>query len=370
MKPIRVLIINDSALVRQMLTEILGSDPGIEVVGTAADAYMARQKIKRLNPGVLTLDVKIPRMDGITFLRNLIRLRPMPVVMSSSLTQMGAEISLNALESGAVDVVTKPKLDVAQGLRAYGEELVSKVKLAANARIRSSSDFQARSSTPPNYSHHPKISSRSFGGHFRTTDQIIAIGASTGGTEAIEEVLMEMPPDAPGIVIAQHIPEAFSHSFAKRMDSVTSMTVIEASNGLPILPGHVYIAPGHSHLLVKREGACYVCHLDNGPVVNRHRPSVDVLFDSVAQSVGPNAVGVILTGMGADGAKGLLAMLQVGASTIAQDEASSVVWGMPGEAVKLNAAEYVLPLSCIAANLLGLAKDNSQLKKRAIAADR
>lgn len=369
MKPIRVLIVDDSALVRQMLTEILGSDPSIEVVGTAADPYMARQKIKKLNPDVLTLDVEMPRMDGITFLRNLMRLRPMPVVMVSSLTEIGDEISLNALELGAVDVVNKPKLDVVQGLRAYGDELVSKVKAAANARIRSISDFQSRSISS-SFSHHPRTSSRSIGGHIRTTEQIIAIGASTGGTEAIKEVLREMPPDAPGIVIAQHIPEAFSHSFARRMDLLTSMTVIEASDGLKILPGHVYIAPGHSHLLVERERACYVCHLDSGPVVNRHRPSVDVLFNSVAQSVGPNAVGAILTGMGADGAKGLLAMLQVGASTVVQDKASSVVWGMPGEAVKLNAAEYVLPLGSIAEKLLELIKENYQLKKRAIAADR
>lgn len=369
MKPIRVLIIDDSALVRQMLTEMLEADEGIEIVGTAPDPYIARQKIKQLNPDVLTLDVEMPRMDGITFLRNLMRLRPMPVVMVSSLTEKGAEISLNALELGAVDIVTKPKLDLAQGLLEYSEELISKVKVAANAKIRPISDFQSQR-TPSNFSHSPKISRQSIGSHFRTTEQIIAIGASTGGTEAIKEVLMEMPPDAPGIVIAQHIPEVFSNSFAKRMDSLSAMTVTEASNGLQILPGHAFIAPGHSHLLVERDGARYVCRLDDGPVVNRHRPSVDVLFDSVAQRVGPNAVGAILTGMGADGAKGLLAMLQAGASTIAQDEASSVVWGMPGEAVKLNAAEFVLPLGRIAAKLLELAKKNSQLKNQAIAADR
>lgn len=369
MKPIRVLIIDDSALVRQMLTEIFGADPGIEVIGTAPDPYVAREKIKRLNPDVLTLDVEMPRMDGISFLRNLMRLRPMPVVMVSSLTEKGADISLNALELGAVDIVTKPKLDLAQGLKEYSEELISKIKVAANAKIRSISDFKV-SDTPAGFSQHSGSMIGTGGGHFRTTDQIIAIGASTGGTEAIKEVLMEMPADAPGIVIAQHIPEAFSLSFAKRMDSVSAMTVTEATNGLQILPGHAYIAPGHSHLIVERDGARYVCRLDKGPVVNRHRPSVDVLFNSVAERVGPNAVGAILTGMGADGAKGMLAMLNAGASTVAQDEASSVVWGMPGEAVKLNAAEYVLPLDRIAAKLLDLAKQSSQLKKRVIGADR
>ncbi len=369
MKPIRVLIIDDSALVRKMLTQILGSDPGIEVLGTAPDPYIARQKIKQHNPDVVTLDVEMPRMDGLTFLRNLMRLRPMPVVMVSSLTEKGAEITLNALELGAVEVVTKPKIDVKEGLKGYSDELITKVKTAARAKVRPISNIKQGGSIA-NRSVHSVMHSSSAGGHFRTTDQIIAIGASTGGTEAIKEVLSRMPPDAPGIVITQHIPEAFSASFAKRMDTMSAMTVSEACNGLQILPGHAYIAPGHSHLSVDRDGARYVCRLDDGPPVNRHRPSVDVLFRSVAQRVGPNAIGAVLTGMGADGARGLLEMKQAGASTVVQDEATSVVWGMPGEAVKLDAADFVLPLNSIAAKILDLARGNSQLKKHAAGADK
>lgn len=369
MKRIRVLIIDDSALVRQMLTEMLASSPGIDVVGAAPDPYVARQKIKSLNPDVLTLDVEMPRMDGITFLRNLMRLRPMPVVMVSSLTEKGAEITLNALELGAVDVVTKPKVDLAQGLREYREELIAKVKMAARANVRPKTDLSPRH-VPPKLSSDAVIMHQNFNKHFRTTEQIIAIGASTGGTEAIKEVLVAMPPDAPGIVITQHIPEAFSASFAKRMDTLSAMTVREARDGEQILPGHAYIAPGHSHLLVNRDGARYVCKLNNGSPVNRHRPSVDVLFRSVAQRAGPNALGAILTGMGADGAQGLLEMKQAGAQTMAQDEATSVVWGMPGEAVKMGSADFVLPLDRIAAKLLELVKDGGTLKKQVSGADK
>lgn len=367
MKPIRVLIVDDSALVRKILTEILASDSGIEVVGVAPDPYIARQKIKQFNPDVLTLDVEMPRMDGITFLRNLMRLRPMPVVMVSSLTEKGAEVTLNALELGAVDFVTKPVLDVAQGLTEYGEELIAKVKTAARARVRTLTDASVREITP-NLSADAVISQVTRQAHFRTTEQIIAIGASTGGTEAIKEVLMGLPADAPGIVIAQHIPAAFSASFAKRMNSLSAMTVCEASEGDQILPGYVYIAPGHSHLLVGRDGARYVCRLSDDVPVNRHRPSVDVLFRSVAQRVGSNAVGVILTGMGADGAQGLLEMKQAGSPTIAQDEMTSVVWGMPGEAVNKGAADCVLPLSRIAHRLLELSRTHGALKNKPAAA--
>jgi two-component system chemotaxis response regulator CheB len=368
MNPIRVLIIDDSALVRQMLVELLSSDSGIEVVGVAPDPYIAREKIKKLNPDVLTLDVEMPRMDGITFLRNLMRLRPMPVVMVSSLTEKGADVTLSALELGAVEIVTKPKVDVVEGLHQYREELIDKVKTAAKARVRPLGDFTPRN-IAPKFSTDAVITQRHKSSHFRTTDQLIAIGASTGGTEAIKEVLMGMPPDAPGIVITQHIPEAFSASFAKRMDTLCAMTVKEASDGDYILPGHVFIAPGHSHLMVDRDGARYVCRLSDGPPVNRHRPSVDVLFRSMAQQVGPNAVGAILTGMGADGAQGLLEMRNAGASTVAQDEATSVVWGMPGEAVKLGAVDAVLPLNRISAKLLDMAQRKSLLKKPAVAAD-
>ena len=309
-------------------------------------------------------------MDGITFLRNLMRLRPMPVVMVSSLTDKGAEVTYSALELGAVEIVAKPKVDIAEGLQEYQEELIYKVKAAAKARVWPLSDSTLRSIAHKDSVEAAIAAQRRKSGHFRTTDQLIAIGASTGGTEAIKQVLTAMPPDAPGIVIAQHIPKAFSASFAKRMDTLSAMTVKEASDGDYILPGHVFIAPGHSHLMVDRDGARYVCRLSDGSPVNRHRPSVDVLFRSVAQQVGANAVGVILTGMGADGAQGLLEMRNAGAATVAQDEATSVVWGMPGEAVKLDATDAVLPLHRIAAKLLEMVQGKSPLKKPAVAADK
>jgi two-component system chemotaxis response regulator CheB len=349
---IRVLIVDDSALVRRMLAEILGADPSIEVVGTAQDPYVAREKIKALNPDVLTLDVEMPRMDGVMFLSNLMRLRPMPVVMVSSLTEKGAEITLKALELGAVDVVSKPKADLAHSLGDYAQEIVGKVKAAAGARVRALETGAAIPDVDPKLSADAVLKKQGAPRHFRTTDRIIAIGASTGGTEAIKEVLMAMPADAPGIVISQHIPQAFSGPFARRMDTLSAMKVYEAEDGQQILPGHVYIAPGDRHLLVTRDGARYLCKLSDGPAVNRHRPSVDVMFRSVAQNVGQNAVGAILTGMGDDGARGLLEMREVGSWTVAQDEKSSVVWGMPGEAVKLGAAAEVLPLDRIAGALL------------------
>lgn len=345
MARIKVLIIDDSALVRQVMTEILNEDPGIEVVGTAQDPLIARNKIKELNPDVLTLDVEMPRMDGVTFLENLMRLRPMPVIMVSSLTEKGADITLRALELGAIDFVEKPKLDVQQGLNEYAEEICAKVKLAASSRVRANPNPVQRTSRQKHSA--DAILKKKAGNHFKTTDKIIAIGASTGGTEAIKEILINLPPDTPGIVITQHIPEAFSGPFASRMDGCSAMTVYEASDGQQILPGHVYIAPGSHHMLVERDGARYVCRLNDGPAVNRHRPAVDVMFRSVAQNVGPNATGIILTGMGNDGAEGLLEMKQVGAFTLAQDEKSSVVWGMPGEAVKLGAADKILPLEKI-----------------------
>jgi two-component system, chemotaxis family, protein-glutamate methylesterase/glutaminase len=339
----RVLIVDDSALVRRLLTEMLSSDASLEVVGTATDAYVAREKIKALNPDVLTLDVEMPKMDGVTFLRNLMRLRPMPVIMVSSLTEHGAGITLDALAAGAVDYFPKPKIDVAAALGEYRDELLAKVKAAAKARVRASATPAA---IPERYGVEAVLS-KTRPGHFRTTDRIIAIGASTGGTEAIKEVLMGFEPDAPGIMIAQHIPKAFSTSFANRMNNCCRLTVYEAADGQQVLPGHVYIAPGDQHLLLVRDGARYVCRLYDGLPVNRHKPSVDVLFRSVAQQAGANAVGVILTGMGADGALGLKEMREAGAETIAQDEATSVVWGMPGEAVAMNAACHVLPLPAI-----------------------
>ncbi len=350
MARIKVLIIDDSALVRQVMTEILNGDPELEVVGTAQDPLIARNKIKELNPDVLTLDVEMPRMDGVTFLENLMRLRPMPVIMVSSLTEKGADITLRALELGAIDFVEKPKLDVQHGLNEYAEEIRSKVKLAARSRVRANPNPVQ---LPASKKHSADaILKKTAGKHFKTTDKIIAIGASTGGTEAIKEILINLPADTPGIVITQHIPEAFSGPFAARMDGCSAMTVYEASDGQQVLPGHVYIAPGSHHMLVERDGARYICRLNDGPPVNRHRPSVDVMFRSVAQNVGPNATGIILTGMGNDGAKGLLEMKQSGAYTLAQDEKSSVVWGMPGEAVKLDAADTILPLEKISTEII------------------
>jgi two-component system, chemotaxis family, protein-glutamate methylesterase/glutaminase len=352
---VRVLIVDDSALVRQLLAEILSRDPEIEVLGSAPDPYVARDRIKELKPDVLTLDVEMPRMDGLTFLENLMRLHPLPVLMVSSLTEAGAEVTLQALELGAVDFVTKPRVDVAHGLQEYAEQLVAKVK--AVARARPCGRGGARSPAPATPSRHSAdaVLPRAAPPAYRTTDRLIAIGASTGGTEAIREVLEGMPADAPAVVIAQHIPAAFSRPFAQRMDRHSAMSVSEARDGQPIVAGCAYVAPGDCHLLVQRDGAHFRCRLSDGPPVNRHRPSVDVLFRSVAQAAGANAVAAILTGMGDDGARGLLEMRQAGAHTVAQDEASSVVWGMPGAAVKLGAAAQVLPLGRVAAELLRLA---------------
>ena len=374
MAKIKVLIIDDSALIRQMLTKIFDTTDDIEVVGTAADPYIAREKIKKLNPDVLTLDVEMPRMDGLAFLSNLMRLRPMPVVMISALTQKGADITLQALEYGAVDFITKPQLDISQTFDNYSSEIVAKIRIAARAQIRPLSDNSFASvktvkdkteknllielsahKIPPKYSADVILgSSTTPHKHFKTTDKIIAIGASTGGTEAIKMVLKYMPASSPGIVISQHIPAAFSYSFAMRMNQISAMTVSEAEDGKAILPGHVYIAPGNQHLLVERDGARYVSRLHEGNPVNRHRPSVDVLFRSMAQNVGPNGIGVILTGMGDDGARGMKEMHEAGAVTVAQDEYSSVVWGMPGEAVKHGGVDFILPLHEIASKLISL----------------
>ena len=354
-KPIRVLIVDDSALIRQIMSKILGDAPGIEVVATANDPYIAREKIKALKPDVITLDVEMPRMDGITFLRNLMRLNPMPVVMVSSLTTKGADVTMQALELGVIDFVTKPNMDIAHLIDDFSTEVVEKVRVAAcvskESLLRRAQRGQARA----------KPAAERLSGavqHFRTTDTVIAIGASTGGTEAIKEVLMQMPHDAPGTVISQHIPPLFSAAFAGRMNTVSPMTVCEAKDGQQILVGHVYIAPGSQHLRVERDGARFICKLDDGPPVNRHKPSVDVMFDSIAENVGINAIGVILTGMGHDGAEGLKKMHDLGVPTIAQDEQTSVVWGMPGSAVKLGAIDTVLPLDRIAGKIISLYKKN------------
>lgn len=346
--PARVLIVDDSALVRKVIGEILDEAPGCEVVGTAGDPYQARAKIKELNPDVLTLDVEMPRMDGISFLSNLMRLRPMPVVMVSSLTEPGADVTLAALELGAIDFITKPKIDIADGLERYAADLVAKVETAARARPRVRHAATAADTATTG------VDMAGLMSRVKATDKLIAVGASTGGTEAIREFLDVLPANAPPVVITQHIPEAFSRPFADRLDTTSPMRVAQAEDGEQILPGHAYVAPGNRHLRVLRDGARYRCRLDDGAPVNRHKPSVDVLFDSVADQVGVNAVAVLLTGMGADGARGLGRLRERGAPTIAQDEATSIVWGMPGEAVRLGAAGEVLPLDRIAPRVLEL----------------
>jgi len=344
-KKIKVLVVDDSALIRKLLTELLAEDPEIEVVGTAADPFAARDKVKTLNPDVLTLDIEMPRMDGLTFLRNLMRLRPMPVVMVSSLADQGAEVTLDALAIGAVDYVTKPKIDVAHTFTDFAQEIIAKVKSAAVARIRPYAELRP---VPAKLNADAVLLQSAESKFFKTTDSIIAIGASTGGTEAIRVVLEMLPPDAPGVVISQHIPEAFSRPFAERMNRSSALQVKQAEDGDLIIPGHAFVAPGDRHLLVVRDGARYRCRLNDGPPVNRHRPSVDVLFRSLAQCVGPNAVGVLLTGMGEDGAAGLAELHATGALTIAQDEKTSVVWGMPGAAVRSGVADRVLALHHVA----------------------
>jgi len=357
MPKIKVLIVDDAALMRKLLTEILSSSPRIEVVGTAADPYIARDKIKQLNPDVITLDVEMPRMDGITFLKNLMRLRPMPVVMISTLTEDGADVTLEALESGAIDYIPKPKSDFEHSLSDYAKDIVEKVIVASQVNV---SKIERRIKSVEQMKVNPKYSvdeiiSKSSSTLVNTTDKFIAIGASTGGTEAIKEVIMALPAEVPGIVIAQHIPATFSSSFARRLDEYSNLRVREAKSGDQILPGHAYLAPGDKHLMVKRTGAKYVCELNDGPEINRHKPSVDVLFRSVAQSAGPNVMGIMLTGMGADGAQGMLEMRNAGAYNIAQDEQTSVVWGMPGAAVKLDAVEKVLPLNQVAREVVNFA---------------
>ncbi len=354
--PIRVLIVDDSALIRQMLTQILDDDPDIEVVGVAGDPYIARSKIKRLSPDVLTLDVEMPRMNGIKFLENLMRLRPMPVVMISSVTERRAEVTLKALELGAIDYITKPKVNVAEGIKQYAEEIIFKVKAAANARVRTL-DERDRVNKAVSKQCLSNSTRNSASDKLPTNScYIIGMGASAGGTEAIADVLRHLPPDMPGIVVTQHIPGPFSKSFAARVNSYCQLTVSEAKDGEKINIGHAYIAPGDKHLQIVRSGSSYVCKLDEGPLVNRHKPAVDVMFNSLAESVGKNAIGILMTGMGKDGAAGLSAMKNAGAMTIVQDEQSSVVWGMPREAIKRGIVDEVVSLQSMPKRLIDLSR--------------
>lgn len=338
---IRLLIVDDSAIVRQMLEEIFNQTEDIEVVGKAVDPVDAREKIKRLNPDVLTLDIEMPKMDGITFLRNIMRLRPMPVVMISTLTEKGADATFKALELGAVDFVAKPKVNVKNELDKYAIEICNKVRAASMARVRGLSVVKGEVS---------RVVIPSVGRKNRK--QIIAIGSSTGGTEAIKELLMGLPADSPPIVISQHIPKSFSGPFAERLNALCDLTVVEATHGVSIEPGHVYIAPGDRHLVVVTKGTGYNCLLNDGPAVNRHKPSVDVMFRSLIECSPKDVLAVMLTGMGHDGAQGMLELLQAGARTTAQDESSSVVWGMPGSAVKLSAVQSVIPLKNLPGHLI------------------
>jgi len=343
---IKVLIVDDSALIRSLMTEIISSQPDMEVVGAAPDPLVAREMIKKTNPHVLTLDVEMPKMDGLEFLEKLMRLRPMPVLMVSSLTERGSEITMRALELGAVDFITKPKISIQSGMMEYAELIAEKIRIVARARVRTRAQVMADASQQSSGAN-PALRSPLI-----SSEKLIIVGASTGGTEAIKTFLLKMPADCPGILITQHMPEGFTKSFAKRLDSLCQISVSEAQGGERILPGHAYIAPGHSHLLLARSGANYMTQLNQEDPVNRHRPSVDVLFRSAAQYAGKNAVGVILTGMGKDGAAGMLAMKEAGAWNFAQDEASCVVFGMPREAIAVGATDEVAPLNELSGKVL------------------
>jgi two-component system, chemotaxis family, protein-glutamate methylesterase/glutaminase len=342
-RKLKVLVIDDSALIRSVMKAIINRERDMECVGAAPDPLAAREMIKELNPDLLTLDVEMPKMDGLDFLERLMRSRPMPVLMVSTLTERGANITFRALELGAVDFVSKPKLDIARGMEAAATEITDKIRTVAQARVRK---------TPVAPVIQERLSADailpSVAGRYSSTEKLIVIGASTGGTEAIKEVLTKLPADAPGVLVTQHMPEHFTKSFADRLNTLCKIAVKEAEHNERVLPGHAYIAPGHSHLLLKRSGANYVVKLDQGPLVNRHRPSVDVLFRSAANVAGANAIGIILTGMGKDGVQGLLEMKQAGSYTIAQDEATCVIFGMPKEAIAAGGGFEVLPLQNIA----------------------
>jgi len=372
---IRVVVVDDSALVRSILKTVIDAQPDMQCVGVAQDPYVARETIRELNPDVITLDVEMPRMDGLDFLEKLMRLRPMPVVMVSTLTERGAETTLRALELGAIDFVAKPRLGVAQGLQEMATEIAEKIRIAARARVsrRTAAAVPAAGvlagSSVSSGVQNRAVATAGLGGGSTSapgagaktmpttysrvsTEKIIAVGSSTGGTEALREVLSVMPADCPAVMVTQHMPPGFTRSFAERLNGLCRMRVKEAEDNERVLPGHAYIAPGGRQMRVRRSGANYMVQIDDGPPVNRHKPSVDVLFRSVAEQVGKNAIGVMLTGMGRDGADAMRVMRDAGAWNLAQDEASCVVYGMPREAVAAGAVDEILPLGRIAEHIL------------------
>ncbi len=357
MAKIRVMIVDDSAVVRQVIKENLEREPDIEVIAAASDPLYALEKMKKDWPDVITLDVEMPRMDGITFLRKIMSEHPTPVIICSSLTEKGAETSLQALAAGAVAIITKPKMGVKQFLEEASNDLVSAVRAAARSNVRNLARNRAILTPAPKLSADAVLAARaaSTTAMAKTTESIIAIGTSTGGTQALEVVLTMLPAVVSGIVIVQHMPEKFTAMFAQRLNELCQIEVREAQNGDRVVPGRALIAPGGRHMVLKRSGAQYIVEVVDGPLVNRHKPSVDVLFRSVAQVAGKNALGIIMTGMGDDGARGMLEMHAAGAPTIAQDEASCVVYGMPKEAVKLGAVDKIMPLDLIAREIVAFA---------------
>ena len=356
-KKIRVVVVDDSALVRSLVSEIINRQPDMVCVGAANDPLVAREMIRELDPDVITLDVEMPKMDGLDFLARLMRLRPMPVVMLSTLTERGADVTIRALELGAIDFVAKPRLGLADGLRDLSGQIVEKIRVASAAHVHRIGVSQSPPNPVPAVAGGWSPSSRI------STEKLIAIGASTGGTEAIKEVLTKMPANAPGIVITQHMPPGFTTSFAARLNGLCQIAVQEAKHGDRILPGHAYIAPGGKQFSIGRSGANYVCVVEDGEPVNRHKPSVEVLFLSVAKVAGANAFGVMLTGMGNDGARGMRVMKDSGSYNYCQDEASCIVFGMPREAIAAGAADEILPLSSIADSLLSrLAKSSDRYR--------
>lgn len=354
----KVVVVDDSALVRSILTEIINRQPDMQCIGAASDPLAAREMIRNLNPDVITLDVEMPKMDGIDFLSRLMRLRPMPVVMVSTLTERGAEVTLKALELGAVDFVAKPKIGVADGIRGLAQDITDKIRIAAKAQIRrlhvpAPAAAPGAPAAPGAHApaiHRPAAPIANLGR--LSTEKIIFIGASTGGTEATKDVLINLPADCPAVCITQHMPPGFTRSYAARLDGLCKIRVKEAQDGERILPGHGYIAPGGMHFSVERSGANYIARVQDGDPVNRHKPSVEVLFNSAARVVGQNALGIMLTGMGADGAKAMRTMKDAGAYNLVQDEATCVVFGMPREAIAAGAADEVLPLQQIATKLI------------------